>query len=274
MPVSSQQLVAFASSYAWRTPFDITPRYLAGPGDARHVTHGLAAAGWTRTSDPLSPEIALASPDKRYRLQFNPQSATSAWWRLRAEPIYTKSWSAEFGELVPAEILSAFTDALIAPPPAEQVNPFKALESSGWVIDAQDAASSPDAMCHVELQTDRSNGSMAHWQVETTEPAPGMLGARIWHASFDLYTPAHLVDAFITALADPAPLQRGRYERTAHHSVVPKPSRPLTPEQVLDAHITRLEALRTQASATRLRQEPAATTAPATPTSATAPLRR
>ncbi|GAA2312698.1 DUF317 domain-containing protein [Streptomyces caniferus] len=274
VPLSEQQLAEFASTHAWRTPFDIAPRYLAGPGDARHVTHGLAAAGWIRTSDPLSPEIVLTSPDKRYRLQFAPQSATSAWWRLWAEPTDGTSWYAEFGELVPAEILSAFTDALTAPLPSEQPDLFRTLGWAGWVIDTPNSAFSLDGMCHVELRTDLGDGSMPHWQVETTEPAPGILGARIWHATFDEHAPAHLVDAFVTSLADPAPLQRGRYERTAHHSVVAKPSRPLTRQQVLDAHTTRLDALRTQARAARRRQQPATTTAPAPPTSTSSALRR
>ncbi|MGY4957918.1 DUF317 domain-containing protein [Streptomyces nigrescens] len=273
MSLSEQQLAEFASTHAWRTPFDITPRYLAGPGDARHVTHGLAAAGWTRTSDPLSPEIVLTSPDKRYHLHFDPQSATSAWWRLRAEPTYTKPWYAEFGELVPAEILVGLTDALTAPRPSEQPNLFRTLGWAGWVIDTPNSAFSLDGMCHVELRTDIGDGRMPHWHIEATEPAPGILGARIWHASFDEHTPAHLVDAFVTALADPAPLQRGRYERTAHHSAVPKPSRPLTRQQVLDAHTTRLDALRTQARAAR-REQPAPAMAPAPPTSAVSPLRR
>ncbi|MFI9341846.1 hypothetical protein ACIG0D_11325 [Streptomyces sp. NPDC052773] len=55
--MSERQLAAFADKHAWRIPFDTTPRHLAGPGDARHVTHGPAAAGWTHASDPLSPEI-------------------------------------------------------------------------------------------------------------------------------------------------------------------------------------------------------------------------
>ncbi|MEW9515507.1 DUF317 domain-containing protein [Streptomyces tubercidicus] len=272
--MSERQLEAFAATHAWRIPFDTTPRYLAGPGDGRHVTHGLAAAGWTRTSDPLSPEIVLTSPDRRYHLQFDPQSATHACWRLRAEPTDAKPWYAEFGELIPVEILSAFTDALIAPPPNEQANPVGALESSGWRIDTQNAARSPDALCHVELRTDLGLGGAPHWHIETAESRPGRLGARIWHASFDEHTPAHLVDAFVSALADPAPLQRGMHERTAHHSAVQKPGHPLTRQQVLDAHTTRLDALRVQARAARRLQQPVAASAPAPPTSATAPLRR
>ncbi|GAA2258345.1 hypothetical protein GCM10010415_20010 [Streptomyces atrovirens] len=70
MPVSERQLSEFADKHAWQIPFDTSPRHLAGPGDARHVTHGLAAAGWTRTSDPLSPRMVMTSPDHRYNLRF------------------------------------------------------------------------------------------------------------------------------------------------------------------------------------------------------------
>ncbi|MGQ4439926.1 DUF317 domain-containing protein, partial [Streptomyces violaceoruber] len=138
MPVSERQLAAFADKHVWRIPFDTSPRHLAGPGDARHVTHGLAAAGWTRTSDPLSAEIVLRSPDYRHSLQFDPQSATSAWWRLRAEPTGTEpGWYAEFGELVPAEILGSLTDALVSPPPTLSAAPLNTLEDAGWLIDGR-----------------------------------------------------------------------------------------------------------------------------------------
>ncbi|WP_406395022.1 DUF317 domain-containing protein [Streptomyces sp. NBC_00882] len=132
VPLSERQLAAFADKHAVQIPYDTSPRHLAGPGDARHVTHGLAAAGWNAISDPLSAEIILASPDLRHRLQFDPQSRTSAWWRLRAEPVGTEpGWYAEFGELVPAEVLAAFTDALTAPPP-QQPDPWQQVTSAGW----------------------------------------------------------------------------------------------------------------------------------------------
>ncbi|MCC2275582.1 DUF317 domain-containing protein [Streptomyces sp. ET3-23] len=262
MPVSERQLAAFADHHAWRIPFDTSPRHLAGPGDARHITHGLAAAGWTRTTDPLSPEIVLRSPDHRHTLQFDPQSSTSAWWRLRAARTDAEpGWYAEFGELVPAEVLGHLTDALITPPPREQADLFQVLESAGWRQDTQHMADSPDGMCHVELRRDGED-ALAGWHVETCEPGYGTpIGPRIWHAWFDSRTPAHLVDAFVTALADPAPLQRGMYERTAHHSVVQQPSL-LTPQQVVEAHTARLDALRAQARAVR-RQQPKAAAAPA-----------
>ncbi|MER5215359.1 DUF317 domain-containing protein [Streptomyces sp. NPDC002838] len=275
MPVTERQLAEFADKHAWRIPFDTSPRHLAGPGDARHVTHGLAAAGWTGTSDPLSPEIVLRSPDHRHRLQFDPQSATSAWWRLRAEATDTEpSWYAEFGELVPAEILAGVTDTLIAPPPQEQPDPWQAVISAGWLLGPPGKAHSPDAMCHIELRLLDHHDTWS-WHIETREEGHGHpVGPRIWHAWFDSRTPSHLVTAFVTALTDTGPLQRGMYDHTAHYSAVQEPS-PLTPQQVVAAHTTRLDTLRARARAARRRQQPATTTAPAPPpTTATAPVRR
>ncbi|WP_405814384.1 DUF317 domain-containing protein [Streptomyces sp. NBC_01390] len=262
MPLSERQLAAFADKHAGRIPFDTSPRHLAGPGDARHVTHALAAAGWSAVSDPLSAEIVLRSPDLRHRLQFDPQSATSAWWRLRAESTDTEpGWYAEFGELVPAEVLAGFTDALVVPPP-QQPDPWQPVTSAGWHRDADGTARSPDSMCHIELRPLSEFRDRPSWHVETREPGHGEFhGPRIWHAYFDEHTPAHLVGSFLTALADRSPLQRGMYDRTGHYSVVQEAS-PLRPQEVVDAHTTRIESLRARALSAR-RQQTKPTTTPA-----------
>ncbi|MFJ5265527.1 DUF317 domain-containing protein [Streptomyces sp. NPDC088387] len=254
MPLTSRQLAAFAEEFAWRLPVDTSPRHLAGPGDVRHVTHGLAAARWSTVSDPLSAEIVMRSPDLRHCLQFDPQSHTSAWWRLRAEPIDSEpGWYAEFGELVPAEILTGFTDALIAPPP-QQPDLWRPVTSAGWHRDADGTAHSPDSMCHIELRPLREFSGRPSWHVETSEPGHGGYpGRRIWHAYFDEHTPTHLVAAFLTALADPSPIQRNQYDRTAHYSAVQEPS-PLRPQQVVEAHTARIESLRARARSARRQQ--------------------
>lgn len=260
VPLSERQLAAFADKYAGQIPFDTSPRHLAGAGDARHVTHGLAAAGWSAVSDPLSAEIVLRSPDHRYCLQFDPQSRTSAWWRLRAEPTDNgPGWYAEFGELVPAEVLAGFTDALIVPPP-QPTGPWQPVTSAGWHRDSDGTARSPDSMCHIELRPLSEFRDRPSWHVETREPGHGEFsGPRIWHAYFDEHTPAHLVGSFLTALADRGPLQRGMYDRTGHYSAVQEPS-PLRPQQVVDAHATRLKSLRAQARSARRQQTKPATT--------------
>ncbi|MDX3525885.1 DUF317 domain-containing protein [Streptomyces sp. ID05-39B] len=269
MPVSGQQLEEFARRHAWRIPFDTSPRHLAGPGDARHVTHGLAAAGWKRTSDPLSPEIVLSSPDHRYRLDFVPESGTFAWWRLWAGSTDTEpGWTATFGELVPAEVLAGFTDALVAPAPTEHSSPLDVVDAAGWLLDTRGAASSTDAACRLERRSD----SLLSWQVEVHDPDRGRHGPRLWHASFDDRTPGHLVNAFLTALVDPAPLQRGMGDRTAHHSAVQRPS-PLRPEQIVEAHTDRLNSIRAKVRAAR-RQNSKPSTSPAAPAAARPAARR
>ncbi|MET7737295.1 DUF317 domain-containing protein [Streptomyces sp. NPDC005402] len=262
MPLSERQLAAFADQHAGQIPFDTSPRHLAGPGDARHVTHGLAAAGWSAVSDPLSAEIVLRSPDLRHRLQLDPQSTTSAWWRLWTEATDTEpGWYAEFGELVPAEVLTGFTDALIAPPP-EQQDPWQPVTSAGWHRDSEGTAHSPDSMCHIELRPLSEFSRGPSWHVETREPGHGQFpGPRIWHAYFDERTPVHLVGLFLTALVDRSPLQRGMYDRTGHYSAAQEPS-PLRPQQVVDAHTARIESLRARARSAR-RQQTKPATAPA-----------
>ncbi|MEU2263922.1 DUF317 domain-containing protein [Streptomyces sp. NPDC019645] len=135
------------------------------------------------------------------------------------------------------------------------------LKSAGWLLNGHDAAHTPDAMCHVEQRSEQGE-TIAGWHVETCEPGHGTpMGRRIWHAWFDGRTPSHLVTAFVTALADTAPLQRGMYDRTAHHSVVQKPS-PLAPEQIVEAHTTRLAGIRSQARAAHRQRRPNAAMPP------------
>ncbi|MEW1599430.1 DUF317 domain-containing protein [Streptomyces sp. NPDC093808] len=260
MPLSERQLDAFADKHAGQIPFDTSPRHLAGPGDARHVTHGLAAAGWATISDPLSTEIVMDSPDHRYRLQFDPQSATSAWWRLRAAPSGNEhGWYAEFGELVPAEVLAGLTDALIAPT-SPQPGPWQSVTSAGWRRDESGAAHSPDSMCHIERRTMSEFHDRPSWHIEMRDARDAQFpGPRIWHGYLDEHVPDHLAGAFLGALTDQSPLQRGMFDRTAHYSAVQEPS-PLRPQQVVDAHTARVKAIRAQARAVRHQR-----TAPATP---------
>ncbi|MFJ2739691.1 DUF317 domain-containing protein [Streptomyces sp. NPDC087440] len=276
MPVSDRQLDQFAAKHAWQIPFDTSPRDLAGPGDARHVTHGLAAAGWDLATDPLSSEIVLRSPDLRHRLQFDPQPGTStAWWRLRAESTETQpGWYAEFGALVPAEILSSLTDSLAFPPSDPLPDPFPVLEAAGWLRDSPSTAHSSDGRCHLITETDPRYGQ-TEWRLIVHEEGYGEArGQQIWHARFD-NTPQHLVSAFITAFVDPTPLQRGMYERTGTFwTNITQEQSPLSPDQVVDAHTKRVEALRAQARAAARRQQRLATKAPAPPPRSTAPSRR
>jgi hypothetical protein len=262
VPVSERQLAEFADKHAWQIPYDTSPRHLAGPGDARHVTHGLAAAGWTRVSDPLSTHLVLTSPDHRHRLRFTPESGyLSTWWHLSSEPFGDEPyWYAAFGELVPAEVLAAVTDALTAPSPAAQPDPWQTLAAAGWALDDNGLARSADGMGTIEHRPGSEFHDAPDWHIQIHEAGSDVYpGRRLWHAHFHQHAPAHLVDAFVTALTDTAPLQRGMHEPTAHYSAVQVPS-PRTPRQVVDAHTTRIKAIRARARSARRPQ-----TQPATP---------
>ncbi|MEU6814079.1 DUF317 domain-containing protein [Streptomyces sp. NPDC046860] len=252
MPLNERQLAAFADKLTEQIPIDTSPRHLAGPGDARHVTHGLAAAGWKPISDPLSAEIVLASPDQRYQIQFDPQSHTLAWWRLRAEPVGAEpGWYAEFGEHVPAEVLAGLTDALVTQAPTTPRSPQAVLDAAGWLIDGRGIAYSDPPVCRVERKSENGVGTVpwrdqvrVAWHIDVRDrPAAGGLSTHLWHAFFQGRTPEHLVTAFMTALTNPAPLQRGAFDHTAIHNVTHRPSS-LAPRQRADAHITRIKALR------------------------------
>jgi hypothetical protein len=82
----------------------------------------------------------------------------------------------------------------------------------------------------------------------------------------------HLVTAFVTALADTAPLQRGMYDRTALPSVTQQRST-VTPEQIIEAHKTRLNSLHALARAAR-RHSTTAAAAPASSAAARPAARR
>ncbi|AUH44814.1 DUF317 domain-containing protein [Streptomyces sp. CMB-StM0423] len=266
MLLTERLTAAFADTHAWQIPYDTTPRHLAGPGDPRHVTHGLAAAGWRTESDPLDAEdVALRSPDYRYRLQYTPAAhSNSRWWYLQADPTDIDfGWHANLSGLVPAEVIASLTDTLVSPTIADPPGIISTLKSAAWrVIDPAPAtAVSADGMCQVELRNQEFHDT-PHWHVETREPRSGRYdGPRIWDAWFSDYMPERLVAAFVTALADPAPLHRAMFDSTVHYGAASTPSA-LTPDQVVAAHATRITSLHRAAHSARRQQKiPAASPA-------------
>ncbi|MFD8897075.1 DUF317 domain-containing protein [Streptomyces ardesiacus] len=109
-------------------------------------------------------------------------------------------------------------------------------------------------MCTIEHRPVSEPHDTPEWHIETHETSfPSLDGRRIWHAHFHQNVSAHLVNAFVTALTDTAPLQRGMHEPTAQYRAVQEPS-PLSPKQVVDAHTDRLKAITARARAARQRQ--------------------
>ncbi|MFI1885966.1 DUF317 domain-containing protein [Streptomyces jumonjinensis] len=270
--LNQRQLDGFAADH---TGFldDIAPRYLAGPGDARHITHALAATGWKVRSDPLAPVVDLVSPDLRYELRHEPQIMPGgATWRLRSNnPL--EHWYAQF-TAIPAEILAGLTDQLFLPPPAEQPpGVWDLLADAGWPHTPHQASSvarSPDGMVSVEhLQITEGHEARA-WRIEV-RPRPDQ-GPVIWSAWIAYEPPAHLITGLVAALTDPAPLQRNWGQTEAHYSARRTESR-VAPEAHVDAHRTRIDTVRAQIRAAR-RSNSSASSAPSPAPSASSPLRQ
>ncbi|MFI7102738.1 DUF317 domain-containing protein [Streptomyces sp. NPDC050161] len=268
MPVTGQQLAAYAERHAMTIPFDTSPRCLAGPGDARHVTHALAAADWTALSDPLSTEVLLAGPGRQHTLAIDPQSKGASWQLIGNPPGgKTPSWHAEFGRMIPAEILAGMTDALAAPTAEEAPGLQTVLAGAGWTWTQRDdgtrQAHSPDQLVRVFQQPlDAGYFDYFVWRVEAS--GTPREGPPVWHAWIMDSTPAALVAGFAAALATTEPVQRALDDHTGHHTVTQERS-DLTPEQVVEAHTTRLHTIRSQALAARRRTRASPAPAPASP---------
>ncbi len=240
----------------------VSPRHLAGPGDPRHVTHALRAAGWHTASDPLHPTVTLHSPDYSHQLTLapKPERPYRPWWRIRS-PHGPAHWSAEFSGTTPVEIISGLTDALVQPPPEHLRSPWDLLISRGWSYHREsggsESATSPDKAVSMEWEISPNVGTLG-WAIEAVGrnnlDRPGFL----WRARLDDNTPSHLVTAFAAALADPEPVLRGRFEIPYGLPLKQEQEEPLGPKAAA-AHAARL------AQARRHRPKPALSTSPSVP---------
>ncbi|MEU4174733.1 DUF317 domain-containing protein [Streptomyces sp. NPDC026589] len=238
---------------------DTTPRHLAGPGDPRHVTQALRAGGWKSVGDPDLPHVVLASPDYRHSLVLEPTpDSYSAWWRIRSG-----DWHAAFGGNTPVEILAGFTDALLRPAPKEEPDIWPTLQAAGWTVERDGKtqhALHPDGITTME----RSAGLDSDWFSWTAVVAPptGLGGQhRLWSAYFDDRTPRHLLAGFATALVDPAPVSRGRWDVPHNHLVKQVERGAAQGDQLAAAHEARLKASRS--AARKARRNAPSTTHPA-----------
>jgi hypothetical protein len=249
--------------------FDTSPRHLAGPGDPRHVTQALRAAGWKNHSDPDFPHVVLGSPDYRHTLVLEPEPATySSWWRIVSHADGER-WHASFGGNTPVEVIAGFSDALLHPAPASEPDVWPVLRAAGWTYEHDErgnqAAHHPDGITSMERQATLTSDYF-RWSAEVALPT-GLGGhKRLWHAYFDDRTPRHLLAAFAVALSDPAPVPRGHYDVPHSHLVTQESGPP--GEQLAAAHEARLKAVR--AAARKARRSTAPTTRRA-PTPAAAP---
>ncbi|MFI7364163.1 DUF317 domain-containing protein [Streptomyces sp. NPDC050149] len=254
---------------------DTTPRHLAGPGDPRHVTQALRAAGWKNFGDPDFPHVVLASPDHQHTLVLEPTPETySSWWRISSTP--WGRWHASFGGNTPTEIIAGFTDAILHPPPESESDIWPALQAAGWTYErdqrGNEHARHPDGITTMERSATATSDHFA-WTAEVA--LPNGLGGhhRLWHASFNDRTPGHLLAGFAAALTDPAPVSRGRYD-VPHARLVTQVERGAQGDQLAAAHDARLKAIRTAARKARRTSAPTTRPASASGAKATAPAAR
>ncbi|MEU5833015.1 DUF317 domain-containing protein [Streptomyces diacarni] len=259
--MNERQLAAFAQAHGGSIPFDVSPRYLAGPGDARHVTHALAAAGWKPRpdADPLSPGVVLTSPDPHTRLQLDPLTADCCW-RLEGQTPDHPHWYALSSERIPEELIAGLTDALVTGPMREQPAVWDVLSTADWRSTQHTPlvrrAASPDGLVEVTRRTFEEDQT-PYWHIAVRERSgPSRL---VWNLHLSGNTPAHLLTGLATALTNPEPVQR-EMANGSHYNATSKRSS-LTPQQVINAHKARLEKIRAQARTAR-RQRPSAQPAP------------
>ncbi|MFI8105169.1 DUF317 domain-containing protein [Streptomyces sp. NPDC086023] len=214
MSISERQLAAFAADHnVYGSP--VSPRYLAGPGDPRHVTHTLRSAGWTASSDPLRPALRMDSADHSLRLDINFAEHRSGW---RVSTDFGRTyWSASFGTATPVEIVAGLTDALIRPEPKiPALSVADILTARGWQHTTDEAGTqtllSPDGTAQAELRVSPSIG-VTGWQF-TAASRHDEFGPRglLWRADFRETTPPHLLAAFTAAVCHPAPVLRARFD--------------------------------------------------------------
>ncbi|MFJ6783587.1 DUF317 domain-containing protein [Streptomyces yangpuensis] len=222
--MTDRHLAAFAADHEHKLGSTVSPRYLAGPGDPRHITHALRAAGWMNTSDPLHPTITMTSSDHVHRLDLNLARRYYSW-KISTEfgPGY---WSATFSSAAPVEVVAGLTDALIRPAPNEAgPTVVEILTARGWSHTTDDTGSqtlaSPDGIVQAELRVSTFLG-VRGWEFEAArhhgEHGPEGL---LWRAYFDEDTPAHLLASVTDAASTPASVLRSRYEinESAHLAV-------------------------------------------------------
>lgn len=260
-----------ANDPSTRIWYDTRPRHVAGPGDPRHVTQALRAAGWKNYSDPDFPHVLLGSPDFRYTLVLEPAPDTySSWWRIGTQG-WADRWHASFGGNTPVEVIAGFTDALLNPAPASEPDVWSPLTAAGWTYErdeqGNESAHHPDGITSMERRATLTSDYFS-WSAEVALPTGGGGHRRLWQAHFDDRTPRHLLAAFATALTDPAPVPRGHYEVPHSHLVTQEPGP--RGEHLAAAHEERLKAVQ---AAARRRAAPTMHSGPAPAAASSAAVR-
>lgn len=205
----------------------VSPRHLAGSrGDGDGAIRPLLDAGWSHRYDDLGNSY-VDSPCMRVRVAFTPEGEDIGLWHVTAAPLpmHPFKWKMVADAQVPVEAVAAFTTALAASVTADGdeflIAPLGAmpgwypLSEAGWREQIDHAVAefvSPEGMARLVCNRSPSTyaGEMSSgphaWDLEIGD------GRYRDHATFTSDTPTHLIAAFTTALADPAPVPRTRHE--------------------------------------------------------------
>ncbi|MFE3197790.1 DUF317 domain-containing protein [Embleya sp. NPDC059237] len=210
----------------------VSPRHLAGSrADGDGAIRPLLNAGWSHRYDELG-NVYVDSPCMRVRVAFTPEGDDIGLWHVTAAtlPMHLPKWKMVADAQVPIEAVAGFTTALAASVTAEGdeflVAPLGAtpgwypLSEAGWrerFIGTRATFVSPEGAA--QLICNRSPSSYAGEMSSGPHAWDLVIGDGRYrdHATFTSDTPAHLIAAFSTALADPAPVPRTRRELPKEH---------------------------------------------------------
>ncbi|MDF2257684.1 DUF317 domain-containing protein [Streptantibioticus ferralitis] len=214
----------------------VTPRYLAG-NHGCYGTPGLAPleeAGWPHLADELGTSRYFAAdgrrcvtfrPDEQHLLECALHPLWEAW--ARPDGLRSPAWIAQFTTDTPPEIIGGFTAALAADhttpqgtphyltSPGEHEHALHPLAAAGWQPAhraEQWGFRAPDrqAEAHYRPAHERRHPfeELRCGPVWIIAAQPRTSPFALWRATLTSATPAHLIAAFLTALAEPTGLPR------------------------------------------------------------------
>ncbi|MFD3418836.1 DUF317 domain-containing protein [Streptomyces decoyicus] len=226
----------------------VSPMYLAGSdgtGDAGFAP----VAHWPHHHLDDGPcQLVVTSPDQRIRIGWFGDDFEL--WKITAaeDAVSAPRWTATFKYVTPPEIIAGLTTALahdyaeadnydinarfLASPSPYWADAIRPLTDAGWTRDAAESGtveySSPDDQAGVLIDNRRSG-----WDARTVElwAGPPGWGTRA-EAVFTARTPSHLIAATAAAMANSAPVIRGRHQidREMEHLVTLTPVGSASPQ--------------------------------------------
>ncbi|MCM1967981.1 DUF317 domain-containing protein [Streptomyces sp. G1] len=269
----------------------VAPASLAGGGSSRTVSAALdSAAGWTKTI-AFGTDAYYTSPCQRVRIANPVESHYGGWTIAFAEdPLGVPDWITTFDRNTPAEVVSAFTTALVeglgnnfrhqlhGGTHQTGLTPATLFAVHGWQPAPGPSGVhrqlSPDGHCAYRIRTSQvheydelMDPELSTWRLSGgVEP----VSAPTWQAYFSAGTPFHLISASAEVLANPTPVTRVAHSIPERHL----PFVTIQPVEVSQQPARASAALARTSRAGQPTPYITSTTAPVTQTSHAAPPRR